>query len=365
MGEVVHFYIYISLATKPHKGEEMLPRRVAIKCEHGGASVSGDIFDFSANLNPYGPPPFSSSAIEDAMKDLGIYPDSDATALRERIAEKLKRDTDEIIVSAGISELIYLIFIAFSPEKVVIPQHTYCEYERAARIFGVRVEKIRMPALKIRAEEIIHVMRNRDIIFLCNPNNPTGQYLSGDEMKMLIEAAEERDALLVVDEAYVDFAMNAAHLHTVQSHNLLLLRSFTKSYGVPGVRIGFAIGTEDVIGELNAVKPPWNVDVFAQKIGIASLMNEDFLHESLRKVWQQKRRMEDELDVRSDANFFLFDTSRCDMRARDVKKALLSHGILVRDCTSFGLPFHIRFCVRRENENDRLISALLGLMNHE
>ena len=347
-------------------------KRLPARCEHGGSlptreNASGvrgrrrEILDFSANLNPYGPPDFLSDAIEEAKQEIGKYPDSDASELRELLATRFKRSSDEIIVAAGISELIYLVLLAFSPRRVIVLEHTYCEYERVANIFGIPVKKVDMPALQIKAEKIAEVMKSEDLVFLCNPNNPTGQYLRRDAIEMLLDAAERVSAMLVVDEAYVDFVQNAFPSHDICSQNMLILRSFTKSFGIPGVRIGFAIGSSDAIEALNAVKPPWNVSIFAQKIGIAALRNESFLRETIPKVWRQKRKFERELGVRSDANFFLLNTAPFGKNAREVKAALLCRGILVRDCTSFMLRTHIRFCVRKEEENERLISALLEL----
>ncbi|MCW7080438.1 MAG: histidinol-phosphate aminotransferase family protein [Candidatus Methanospirare jalkutatii] len=346
-------------------------KRLPARCEHGGSlptrenacGVRGhrEILDFSANLNPYGPPDFLSDAIEEAEQEIGKYPDSDASELRELLAAKFKRSSDEIIVAAGISELIYLVLLAFSPRRVIVLEHTYCEYERVANIFGIPVKKVGMPELQIKAEKIAEAMKSEDLAFLCNPNNPTGQYLGRDAIEMLLDAAERVSAMLVVDEAYVDFVQNAFPSHKICSQNMLIFRSFTKSFGIPGVRIGFAIGSSDAIEALNAVKPPWNVSIFAQKIGTAALRNESFLRETIPKVWRQKRRIERELGVRSDANFFLLNTAPFGKNAREVKAALLRRGILVRDCTSFMLRTHIRFCVRKEEENERLISALLEL----
>jgi histidinol-phosphate aminotransferase len=328
-------------------------------CEHGGeleGNKKSRIIDFSVNLNPYGPPDFIPKAIQEAIEEIGVYPDTECRTLREQIAEKSCCEKNEVLVGAGVSELIQLVALSFVKNRVLMPKHTYGEYEIATKMLGAQIKRVEMPDLRITPELIVEAMKTDDVVFLCNPNNPTGQYLDKNEIEQILEAAERVDTLVVIDEAYVDFVMNAFPTHKFSMHNLIILRSLTKSFAIPGVRVGYAIASEAVIKELEKIKVPWSVSVCAQKAGAAVIGTDGdkFLAETRARIERSKDTIEKSLDVHTDANFYILEVGN----AREVKKKLFEYGIQVRDCTSFGLPTHIRFSVRKDEENDLLMHHL-------
>jgi histidinol-phosphate aminotransferase len=328
-------------------------------CEHGGVregATEKGIIDFSVSLNPYGPPNFVSDAIQGAIEEINVYPDTECIELRTKLAEKIGCKPDEVLVGAGVSELVQLVALSFAKERVVIPRHTYGEYEPAARLMGAHITRVEMPALRIDPDMIAEAMQPDDVVFLCNPNNPTGQYLPGDKIARIVEAAERVDALVVLDEAYVDFVTDVFPAHTHFKNHLIVLRSLTKSFAIPGIRIGYALSSEAIINALEKVKVPWSVSACAQKVGAAVIGPEGdaFLAEMRARIERSKGKIERVMDVRTDANFYIFDVGN----AREFKKKLLELGILVRDCTSFGLPAHIRFSVRKDEENEVLLQYL-------
>ncbi len=357
-------------------------------CEHGGGGRGRDrgrdrgVIDFSVNLNPYGPPDFlvemlKAEAGSNGMgNEISHYPDTESQQLKARIADKFGCSESEVVVSAGISELIQLVAIGFVKDRVVIPEYTYGEYERAARMMGAEVKKVEMPGQELKPELISAAMQPGDVVFLCNPNNPTGQYIPEEGLELLMERAERVDALLVLDEAYVDFVDGAFPSHSLLSSsttNLLILRSLTKIFTIPGVRVGYALGSEAVIEVLRKLKVPWSVSVFAQRIGesVLSRAGEEFIAETRAKILRSKTRLERELaiPIHSDANFYILDVGRSGMSASEVRAELLmpmkmkNHsGLAVRDCSSFGLPAHIRFSVQREEENEILVEVLNSLL---
>ncbi len=328
-------------------------------CEHGG-KIEGNkksrIIDFSVNLNPYGPPDFVSNAIQEAIEEIHLYPDAECRALREKIAEKFGCEQPEVLVGAGVSELIQLVALAFVKNRVLIPQHTYGEYETATKLLGAQIKRVKMPSLRINPELIVQEMKTDDVVFLCNPNNPTGQYLDKNEVTLILEAAERVDALVVLDEAYADFVTDAFPAHKFSTHNMIILRSLTKSFAIPGIRIGYAISSEAIITELEKIKVPWSVSVCAQKVGAAVIgtNGDNFLAETRERIERSKRKIERAMGVQTDANFYILDVGN----AGEMKKKLLKHDIQVRDCTSFGLPTHIRFSVRTDEENEVLMHFL-------
>lgn len=340
-------------------------------CEHGGKREkdgAGGVIDFSTNLNPYGPPDFVFSAIKEAMLEINTYPDTESRELREQISKKCGRKdaaAAEVLVGAGVSELIQLVALAFVRDRVLMPKHTYGEYELAAKMMGGTINRIEMPGLHVYPERIVEEMKPDDVVFLCNPNNPTGQYLGKNELWQIIGEAERVDALIVLDEAYIDFVENAFPSHTFSTRNLVILRSLTKSYAIPGIRLGYAISSEENIMAMRKVKVPWSVTAFAQRTGSAVISgaegSDEFLADTREKIKRNKVKIENRLrerdmHVESDANFYVLDVGP--EKASEVKRELLKQGLLVRDCTSFGLPSHIRFSVRQEEENERLMDAL-------
>jgi len=308
---------------------------------HGGAREEG-LLDFSASLNPY-PPEWLDEMFERAMEISNRYP------YYEKLEEELAELVGEpLTVTAGITETLYLLgILALRGRKVVIPRHTYGEYERVARIFGARV--IKGPNEPAKLAELV----DRDsVVFFCNPNNPDGRFYRVKELKLLLDAVEDKGGLLVLDEAFIDFVKNA---ESPEGDNIVKLRTFTKSYGLPGIRVGYVLGFEDAF---RSVRMPWSIG----STGVAFLeflLEDGFEH--LRKtmplIWGEKERVEKALGVKSDANFFIKRVGN----PREFVEALKKHGILVRDCTSFGLPKYIRFSVRKPEENSILIEAFREL----
>ena len=337
-------------------------------CEHGGKREkdgAGEVIDFSTNLNPYGPPDFVFSALKEAMLEINTYPDTESRELREQISKKCGCEEEEVLVGAGVSELIQLVALAFVRDRVLMLKHTYGEYEVAAKMMGGTINRIEMPGQRVYPERIVEEMKPDDVVFLCNPNNPTGQYLGKNELWQIIEEAERVDALVVMDEAYIDFVENAFPSHTFSTRNLVILRSLTKSYAIPGIRLGYAISSAENIMAMRKVKVPWSVTAFAQRTGSAVISgaegSDEFLADTRKKIKRNKVKIENRLrerdmHVESDANFYVLDVGP--KKASEVKRELLKQGLLVRDCTSFGLPSHIRFSVRKEEENERLMDAL-------
>ena len=331
--------------------------------EHGGEPVRGGrdrVRDFSVNLNPYGPPEFVLEAIRDAITEINRYPDTGCTALREQLAHKYGCTTNEILIGAGVSELIQLVALSFVKDRVIIPMHTYGEYEPTGQIMGAHIAHIPMPGLRIVPELIMDALQPGDVLFLCNPNNPTGQYLGEEAIKGILEAAERVNAVVVLDEAYVDFVTEAFPTQKLAMQNLIIVRSLTKSFAIPGIRIGYAISSKGLIDAMERVKTPWSVSAIAQEVGAAVVgaAGGAFLADSRARIERSKERIEAALDVHSDANYYLLAVAD----AAQAKQRLLEEGFLIRDCTSFGLPRYIRFSVKKDEENELLLHHMKTML---
>jgi len=326
-----------------------------------------EIIDFSVCSNPFPPPPgvrkiFNSIAID-------RYPDSEAIELRQCLSEKLGVAPDNILAGSGATELIRLIALAYfrHGDSVLILEPTFGEYEIACRIVGAEVVKQwgRVEddfALKV--EETVGLIRQRRPkgIFICNPNNPTGQYFSRQEVEAVLDAGV--NSLLILDEAYVAFTDESwSSVDLLHWDNIIIVCSMTKDYALAGLRLGYAVANRDIIGQLRRVRPPWNVNVVAQKAGVVVLSEPSYLERCKQKIKQAKQFLVDEFCrvgftvIPSKTNFFL-------VRVGDGKKlrtTLLKHGMLVRDCASFGLPEYVRIAPRTMPECQKLIATIQAL----
>jgi histidinol-phosphate aminotransferase len=311
-----------------------------------------DVIDFSSNINPLG----MSASLKDAMANVDVsrYPDPDCLELREALAKETGLDSASIIVGNGSTELIHLIARAFlnrnSAAAILSP--TYGEYEMACRLAGTE------PAF-IKAEEKLnfqwHIPRvckqikaiAPRIIFLCNPNNPTGVLLrSSDVVKIAAAAAP---GLLIVDEAYMPFAddpWDATTLFDIE--NIVVMRSMTKDYALAGIRLGYIVAALDIIERLKCYQPFWSVNAIAQAVGLAAISDKGHITKARKTIAEAKEYLlksiaDIGLDVvPTSTNFLLINVGN----AKSMRQALLKQGICVRDCTSFGLPQYIRIAMQ-------------------
>jgi histidinol-phosphate aminotransferase len=247
---------------------------------------------------------------------------------------------------------------------VLIVEPTFGEYEVACRIVGSKILKQRTQGeegFKLNVDETIDLIgRHRPkVVFLCHPNNPTGQYLAKREVEKILSASE--DTLLVLDEAYISFAENLwRSLDLIKENNIIILRSMTKDYALAGLRLGYGIAHTEIIATLRKVCPPWNVNAVAQRAGILALRDSAYLKRCQEGVRQAREFLESELvrlglpPLPSQAHFFLVKVGH----AKQFRQDLLKYGIMVRDCTSFGLPEYVRIAPRTLPECQRLIHAI-------
>ena len=332
-----------------------------------------DVLDFSANLNPFGPLPEVITTLCNSQhtlnKAISHYPDSEASCLRQSLAEKLGIKAENILVGSGSTELIRLTALAYfaKGDQVLIIEPTYSEYRTACQIVGASLIQQQLSPQNgfwLDIDETIELIRQHHPrgIFICNPNNPTGRYLSRETFSKILDTC--RDSLVVLDEAYVNFVNSAwpsmdLALQAEES-NLLILRSMTKDYAIAGLRLGYGIARKDIIATLRRICPPWNVNAIAQKAGILAIAEEEYLRRCQSELNKAKSYLMTELSglglsvFPSEANFFLVEVGD----ATTFRSKLLEQRILVRDCSSFNLPQYIRIAPRTVPECQRLVAAV-------
>jgi L-threonine-O-3-phosphate decarboxylase len=324
------------------------------------------VIDFSVNTNPLGPSPAAIEAARSAR--WSVYPDDGAGVLRRELAARHGRAETEVVVGNGSVELIWLIALAFLDpgDPVVIVGPTFGEYARAARIAGGIVHEYRAnPADAFAVDltavsDLARTIKAR-VVFLCNPNNPTGGLLPLPGIRSLAQQLPQ--TLVVVDEAYRQFLDKPPSSTSLLScDNVVLLRSLTKDYATPGLRLGYVLAPVPVAEALDLVRPPWNVNAVAEAVGLAALRDDAHLERARAEVRRARAYLTAGLTdlglrvVPSNANFILVDVGD----ARRVRSELLRHGICVRDCNSFGLPSYIRIGLRPIAACERLVAACVA-----
>jgi histidinol-phosphate aminotransferase len=310
-----------------------------------------DVLDFSVNTNPLGPSPSVLQAV--CETDWSRYPGDDEEPLRQCLAERANVAPEQVVLGNGSAELMWLIALAAlrSGDRVAIVGPTFGEYARAVRVVGATPTEVADPgdAGAVRA------------LFVCNPNNPTGQYRGPDEIEHLLD--EHSGRLLVLDEAYAPFVDNRWRSEArLERGNLVVLRSMTKDQALPGLRLGYLLAASEVATAVAAVRPPWSVNAGALRAGLAALQPGAEAHvEQGRALVARSRRLLIEgfthlgFEVEpSQANFVLVHVGD----GARFRRALLPHGFVVRDCASFGLPDCVRIACRLPEQCQRLLETV-------
>ena len=340
--------------------------------EHGGNIYNADgqaenWLDFSANINPIGLSETVKTSILNHIDGLVHYPDPQARELRSAIAVRYNIELENIITLNGAAEFFYLFFNTFRPRRVVIPIPSFSEYERAARAASCNVKYFNTYAeedFKLSIGTLINAAGIIDCVILGNPNNPTGELVTCDDIGKLLTKVE----FVVVDESFVDFLGDEYSVRqlTKSYSNLVVVQSLTKFFAIPGLRLGFAIADEAVINRLELGKDVWNVNYLAQKAGVAALDDVDYINKTRRWLATEKDYIIDRLRniegikyFEPKVNFVLikFKTEELAFKVIDT---LRSHKILVRSCANFlGLDgSYIRMAIRSREENCKVLDIL-------
>lgn len=325
--------------------------------------------DFSANVNPLGVPGVVRDALCAAAGEADRYPDPLCRDLRAAIAQSEGLNPEQIFCAAGAAEIIYRLAAALRPKRALIPAPTFSEYAQAVSRQGCGIERHWLqPGQDFALTPAIlpQLRAGIALVFLCNPNNPTGRCIDAALLDEILRRCAAHRIRLVVDECFLGFTPQHGARTLVplleRYPNLLVLKAFTKLYGMAGVRLGYCVGSDlALIGALYEAGPPWNVSSLAQQAGIAALTAADYLDESRAMIAAERPRLHAALSslglrvIPSEANYLLFFSSMPLLGQR-----LCEQGVLIRDCANFeGLcDGWYRVAVRTPLENDRLLAAL-------
>lgn len=345
------------------------------KNPHGGDIYAGDIrLDFSANTNPFGTPEGVQAAVSACLPDLHRYPDPYCRRLVSAIAAREGVPEEYVLCGAGAAELIYSYCASAKPSTALELAPTFSEYSLALENAGCRVYRHLLreeDGFSVTERLITNIQAlSPDVIFLCDPNNPTGRLMDPALKRRILEAAADVGARVFMDECFMDLTENGVSIvpQLPRMPFAAVLKAFTKSFGMAGVRLGYLLCSDPALlrGMSRAVQP-WNVSSAAQTAGVAALGETGFIEKTRALIGAERPRMEKALRALgaevfpSDANFLLFRSSPL------LGPALRRRGILIRDCSNYhGLgPGFFRTAVRLPGENDALIEAIRGILWQE
>ncbi|MGE5174023.1 MAG: threonine-phosphate decarboxylase CobD [Betaproteobacteria bacterium] len=331
------------------------------------------IVDFSSNVNPLGPSSQAKRAAKSALSIIDRYPDPEMTDLRRAISRYFGIKPEHVMCGNGSNGLIYLIPRVFRPKRALILIPTFSEYAKAVEHAGGEVVPFPLKerdGFRMDPVEISFALKGVDMVFLCNPNNPTGQLIPKAEMLEIMQYAIQNGMRLVVDEAFMDFIESESIVkEVVQTKNIICLRAFANFFAMPGLCIGYAVSDEATITDLRDGQEPWSVSIPAEQAAIAALDDWGQIKKTRRFIEKERNRMLTALRLLPGvetfpgaANFILIKFASADTHS--IREKLGLHGMLVRDCTSFpGLnDRYIRISVRTRRENDRLTKALREML---
>ncbi|MCG0276787.1 MAG: threonine-phosphate decarboxylase CobD [Thermosediminibacteraceae bacterium] len=332
-----------------------------------------EILDFSANINPLGFPNSVREIIKRKIDDIIYYPDSGQKEIKEAAAFYYGVKEENVLPGNGSVELINLIIEALRPTKVIIPSPTFTEYALASQSRRIRVELLDMTKNDFNWDDaLIEAIKKRicpgALVVICNPNNPTGHLIKKDIIKVLIAETEKKKAFLLLDEAFMDFVGEdeSSCTEVVHRSNFIVLRSLTKFFALPGLRIGFALTNKELINEIEKLKDPWNVNTFAAAVGKAVLKDRAYIEKTREYIFREKEFLWNGLKqfycfqpFRPAANF-IFVKITAEFKTSFLAGELLKRGIVIRECTDFAFldDTYFRVAVKNRRANETLLETL-------
>ena len=341
---------------QPGKPIQELKRQLKLK----------DIIKLASNENPLGASPKAKQAMLKELDSVNRYPEGGCFYLRQALARKLKLKPEMFVFGNGSDELIDILIKAFvgEGENIVTSGNTFLEYEILAKVLGRKTIKAPLRDFAYDLKALLNkVNKKTKLIFIANPNNPTGTYVKKAEFEAFLKRVP-KTAIVVLDEAYdvfIDVKDFPFGLDYVKRDNVITLKTFSKSYGLAGLRIGYAVGNPKLIAGLEKARPPFNVNLLAQAGATAALKDRLFIKKTRKTVLDGKAYLYRQFErlglffVPTVANFILFDAGR---NAKKIYETMLKSGVIIRDMRQYGLDNFIRVTIGTPAENRRFIRVL-------
>tara|TARA_B100000886_G_scaffold262112_1_gene186846 strand:- start:552 stop:1634 length:1083 start_codon:yes stop_codon:yes gene_type:complete len=329
----------------------------------------------SANESALGPSPKAKKQYIKVSKSFARYPDSDGTILRGTLSKKFNIDKNRIILGAGSDQIFELICKTYlkKGDEVIVPKYSFIIYRIYSKINGAKVVFSKENNFSVSVKDILKkVNKNTKIVFLANPNNPTGTYIPKKDL-LLLRKKLRSNILLVVDDAYYEYVKQKDYSSALKlflnCKNVVVTRTFSKIYGLAGLRVGWGYGSKEIIGALNKIKPPFNVNRAALFAASAAVKDISWLNKEIKHVnsWNKKmfkefKKMQIETNE-SYCNFLLVNFNKVKIKSSRVFKLLAKDGILVRKMDVYGIQNSLRITIGKSDENRKLISKMKRILN--
>jgi len=347
---------------QPGKPIEEVKRQLGLK----------EVIKLASNENPLGPSPKAVLAIKKSLTKINRYPEGSCFYLRQRLSKKLKVRPENLIFGNGSDELIDIVIKAFCEpdDEIITADTTFLEYRIIALQNGRAVRCIPLKDFRYDLARIKdRIGPKTKAIFIANPNNPTGTYVTKREVDDFLNGLPE-NVVAIFDQAYLEFVENKDFPLSLnyfrQGKNVIILRTFSKIYGLAGLRIGYGIAREEFIQYMERARQPFNVNTLAQEAALVALDDTVFIRKAQRAVREGKKYLYGELDrlkinyIPSAANFILIDLKRDGLK---IFNKLLKEGVIVRDMQQYGLNNFIRVTIGSEKENRKFVAALKKVLS--
>jgi len=341
----------------PGKPIEEVKRELSLK----------EVIKLASNETSIGPSPLAVEAIKKEANNVNLYPDGSSRILREKLAQKLKLDKEMIIIANGGDNIIKLTGMAFinKDDEVIMGEITFPVYESVVKIMGGKIIPVKLKDYTYDLESIIQKVNKRTkLIVVCNPNNPTGTIVAKEAVDKFMRNVPE-DVIVVLDEAYCDYVEDDNYPDSLsyvrEGKNVIVLRTFSKIAGLAGIRVGYAIAKQELIGYLRRVVDIFSVNRLAQVAALASLDDEEHKRKVLRSNKEGKGYLYKELKklglfyVPTETNFIFIDLKK---DTKVIFEELLKKGIIIRPGVTWGCPDFIRVTIGTPYENKKFIQAL-------
>ncbi len=325
-----------------------------------------EVIKLASNENPLGASPKAVEAIKKALKQINRYPDSNSFALKRKLARSLNVEPSNLILGNGSDELIDIVIKTFveETENIITADVTFLEYKIIAGVLGRQVIEVPLRYFKYDLDSIRRkINRATKLIFIANPNNPTGTYLSRGELEDFLKDIPGH-VIVVLDEAYdtfIDVDDFPYSIKYAKNSNVIVMKTFSKAYGLAGLRIGYAVARPELVSFMERVRQPFNINLLAQQAACAALDDKNFLRKTRAVVLEGKRFLYEQLRdmgfayVPSVANFVLINVGRDGV---EIFKDMLKFGVIVRDMKQYGLKDYIRVTIGTQKENKRFVRVL-------
>jgi threonine-phosphate decarboxylase len=331
----------------------------------------GELLDFSASINPLGPPSSAREAFVESYAEILRYPDPYGDKLKEALAARHGMSPTEVLLGNGSTQLIYLLCAALRPRNALIVGPAFSEYANALTLIGAKVASFNLSVdngFQFSREQLIAAWdQDCDIVFLATPNSVTGQLIPKTEIESIARVALTRKRFVVIDEAFIDFVeTESVKTMVAQNPYLIVSRSLTKYYSLPGLRLGYLLGEAGRVAELAAYQEPWSINGPALNVALTCLKDSTFATKTKRWLEQERKFLFKRLTaleglhpLASRTNFLLVKIERSHGDALQLRSFLLQRSILIRACDTFGLGVnYFRIAIKRRKDNQRLLAAL-------